>query len=148
MQRQITKSSASGEHRAIPRDVALPNPAEVSRWLADDPKLAELIPSVCRHMRKHMGPAVELSLEVYRDPEIDDQYLTLYVRQEHYDVSIMDRIDQARTGLMRSLARVAGRLFITTDFCPPRGNGNATQRVRGSRRHAERTRDNGRRRTR
>lgn len=148
MQRQKARASATTKEPSIPVDVVLPNPTGVSGFLAGDPQLAKLIPSVCRHVRKCLGPAVELSLEVYSDPEIDDRYLTLYVRQEHYEVSIMDQIEQARAGLMRSLARVAGRLFITTDFCPPRRDGNAIQRVRGTRRHAEATRGNGRRRAR
>ncbi len=86
---------------------------------------------ICKRARKHFRPDVELSLEVYRDPEIDDEYLTLYVRQSEYDLTIMDRIDEVREQLAALLNHVSGSLLITTDFCPPRGSmGNGAMRAR------------------
>src|SRR5262245_7790258 len=120
MQRHRANAGVPMLRPSMAGNVILPKRAAVSRFLETDSQLAEMLPGVCRQVRASLGAAVELSLELYKDPEIDDQYLTLYVRQHGYDVSIMDRIDAVRDDLAPVLNRLANRLLITTDFCPPR----------------------------
>ncbi len=120
MQRQRATNGAAVLKPAGAGNIVIPKRAAVLRYLAGDPQLADLVPQVCRSARQQFGPEVELSLELYQDPEIDDRYLTLYVRQNPYEASIKDRIDAVREALAHLLDRVAGRLLITTDFCPPR----------------------------
>ena len=98
--------------------VLVPDEPAVDRYLGSYPSLAVALPAICAHVRKQLGDAVELSLELYRDPEIDDSFLALYVRQETYDASVMDRIQAAREPL--DLASGEGCLLVTTDFRPPR----------------------------
>jgi hypothetical protein len=59
---------------------------------------------------------------MYRDPEIDDRYLTLYVRLEKYDSGVPERIDAVRRQFEQKLEQVSGDFLLTTDFRPPRGN--------------------------
>jgi hypothetical protein len=99
--------------------VVVPNPEDVASYLSLYPHLAAVLPEVCDDVRAAMGGGVELSLEVYRDPEIDHSFLALFVRQEHYDGSIMDRIEAARAPLEDRLAG-DGCLLVTTDFCRPK----------------------------
>ncbi|MDQ1327006.1 MAG: hypothetical protein QG641_286, partial [Candidatus Poribacteria bacterium] len=56
----------------------------------------------------------------YRDPEIDDQYLTLYVRQSKYEETIMDKIEEIRLPYSDELADKTGYLLLTTDFQFPK----------------------------
>jgi hypothetical protein len=65
---------------------------------------------------------VELALEVYKAPEIDDRYLTLYIRQEKYQSGIIDRIEAVTSQFMAQLEAASGYLLITTDFRRARGN--------------------------
>ena len=140
MQRQRTTNGVAALRPASAGNIVIPKRAAVLRYLKDDPQLANLVPDICRAARHQLGPEVELSLELYQDPEIDDRYLTLYVRQNPYEASIKDRIDAMREALAHILDRVAGRLLITTDFCPPRrGHGNAAQRVRATGRSTQTT---------
>lgn len=83
--------------------------------------LADRLPEVCEALRKEFGSEAELAVELYRDPEISDHYLTIYVRLDSYDGETMARIDRASARFERRLARSSGYLLMTTDFRPPRG---------------------------
>lgn len=65
---------------AVSADVTVPNQQAVECYLADHSALQSLLPLICERVRAEFGGDVELSLELYRDPEIDDQYVTLFVR--------------------------------------------------------------------
>lgn len=56
----------------------------------------------------------ELSLELYIDPEIDDNYLTLYIRKNHYEEDFMSTIDSIR----RIFDDIEPYVCVTTDFQP------------------------------
>jgi hypothetical protein len=58
---------------------------------------------------------------MYSDPELADEYLTLYVRQEEYSADIMDRIDAIAAKHLAELDGANGHLLLTTDFRRPRG---------------------------
>lgn len=62
----------------------------------------------------------EVSVELFSEPDEDDEYLTLYVRQEEYQDDLLDRIDAVRRQLRTSLVANMSRVFLTTDFQPPR----------------------------
>lgn len=103
-------------------NVLVPNRASVNQYLSAHPMLSDLLSSVCRTVRQAFGPCAELSLEMYRDPEIDDRYLTLYVRLEKYDSGVPERIDAVRRQFEQKLEQVSGDFLLTTDFRPRRGN--------------------------
>ena len=83
--------------------------------------LVKLLPAVCCKARHLFGSDNELSLELYKDPEFEDRYLTLYMRQEEYLPDTMDRIEAVRRQFDEALENVSGQLLITTDFRRPRG---------------------------
>jgi hypothetical protein len=83
--------------------------------------LAELLDEMCTKVSEAFGPPAELSLEIYTDPEIDDHYLTLYVRQADYPSDIIDHIDAVCINFHRRLEGSSGYFLVTTDFRRPRG---------------------------
>lgn len=102
--------------------VLMPNRRGVVSYLALFPRLGKLLPKICGQVRLSLGPEVELSLELYQDLEIDDRYLTLYVRQDHYDANTIKRIESLREQTNPKLELVPGYFLLMTDFRRPRGN--------------------------
>jgi hypothetical protein len=102
-----------------PSRVLVPTPREVAAYLKGYPQLGRLLPEFCMRVRKTLGPDVELSLEIYSDPEIDDRYLTLYARQPTYDPGLLRRIEALRQQTNPQLERVPGYLLLMTDFRRP-----------------------------
>jgi hypothetical protein len=99
--------------------VVIPKQKEVADYLADNGGLARLLPDICRDVRAAFGPKVELSLQLYRDPEIDDRYLTLYVRQEKYDQDILKQIEAVSKAFDDRLQEAPGYFLLATDFRRP-----------------------------
>jgi hypothetical protein len=102
--------------------IILPNPRDIAAYLAAHPQLARLLPNIGGEVRQAFGPEVELSLELYKDPEIDDRYLTLYVRKESYEPDILDRLQLVSGRFNHTLEEVSGYFLLATDFSRPRGS--------------------------
>ena len=96
-------------------------PAEVEDYLSDHPELGAVLHEICAAVRAEFGVAAELSLNMYSDPEVQDFYLSLCVRQHKYTSDIMDRIEAVANPFMATLDHLPGHLLITTDFHRPRG---------------------------
>src|ERR1700730_13977472 len=79
--------------RLAAQNILVPNQEEIAPYLDEHAPLGKLLPKICAKLRQEFGKEVELSLELYKDPEIDDRYLSLYVRLEKYDADILQRID-------------------------------------------------------
>ena len=101
--------------------VLVPKEPEVMGYLGAFSQLAAVLPEICRRVRAGLGQNVELSLELYKDPEVDDRYLTIYVRQKNYDSEIIKRIDKVSERFDDLLEKVSSFLLLTTDFRRPRG---------------------------
>lgn len=69
-------------------------------------------------VRSHFGEDVQLLLDVYNDPEIDDQYLQLRVRAIDYSSEFMNLIDAVDSLTGPILHHGTGRILLTTDFAP------------------------------
>ncbi|MFO0969946.1 MAG: hypothetical protein U0793_30705 [Gemmataceae bacterium] len=102
--------------------VVIRDAGEVSSYLGQHPELRKLLPSICAEVRAALGKDVELSLEVYNDPEIDDRYVTLYVRESRYEADILDRLQKISDGFNHRLEDIPGYFLLTTDFSRPRGS--------------------------
>ena len=100
-------------------DVVIPRPAEVRGYLLRFPDIVGVARSAAIAASRRLGAKAQLSLELYRDPEIADEYLTIYVRQERYDDSILETIDEISATHEEALAAKSGWLLVTTDFGPP-----------------------------
>jgi hypothetical protein len=101
--------------------VTTKRPEELEEYLADHADLAAAIDDVCSAVRAAFGAEAELALELYNDPEVDDRYVTLYVRQHQYLPDFMDWIESVADPFRAHLDSLSGHLLITTDFRRPRG---------------------------
>jgi hypothetical protein len=72
--------------RLAKHGVLLPEAQDVVAYLAEHSQLTRLLPNIAAQVRQAFGPQVELTLELYKDPEI--------VRKEHYKSDILDRLQQ------------------------------------------------------
>ena len=99
--------------------IIVPHPDEVRDYLSRYQDMFDLLLSVCKKTLERFRTNTELSLEVYHDPEIEDEYLTLYVRQEDYDEHILDVIEDICAQYETERANSSGWLLVTTDFSPP-----------------------------
>jgi hypothetical protein len=96
--------------------VLMPQEADVRSYLALHPDVTEAVEGICRSARLEFGPNAALILGVYQDPEIDDQYLSLYVRLESYPPDVLDRIREVSAAHDDAMADKSGFLLVTTDF--------------------------------
>ena len=112
-----TKAIFSG----LLKQVLIPCRDEVCEYFYWHPGIVEPVCFACGLARKQLGPNVELSLEVYHDPEIEDEHLVLYVRQESYSLAdnIMERINQIEDECADRLVGTSREFLITTDFRVP-----------------------------
>lgn len=99
--------------------IVIPDPRDVVKYLAPHRRLAAVLPAVCEQARREFGPDAELILKVYRDPEIDDRHLTLYVRVADYQDSIIPRLDRVTEPFEEELCNNSGFLLVSTDYHPP-----------------------------
>jgi hypothetical protein len=104
--------------------IALANEAEITTYLAAHPDLANVVPSVGARVREEFGKDAQLTLRLYRDPEIDDRYLSLNVRLLGYDDHTMERIDRVSEPFDEQLCDASGYLLVTTDFRAAEANRN------------------------
>lgn len=68
--------------------------------------------------REKFGENSQISVELYRDPEFDDQYISIYVRQDSYDDDILEQIEEVCSEYEEALSDTSGWLLVTTDFKP------------------------------
>ena len=88
-------------------------------YLAEHPDVRQPLMTAWNAALEEFHADAEISVEVFSEPDEDDEYLTLYVRQEEYQDDILDRIDAVRMQLRRSPTANIGRILLTTDFQPP-----------------------------
>ena len=88
-------------------------------YLAKHPDVRKPLMEVWDTALEEFRTDAEISIEVFSEPDGDDEYLTLYVRQEEYQDDVLDRIDAVRAQLRRSPTANTGRVLLTTDFQPP-----------------------------
>jgi hypothetical protein len=99
--------------------VLIPQPAQVRDYLSHFIDLTRIVRSVCKLAIDQFSGTAQLSLEVYGDPEIEDTYLVLYIRQSHYTEDILKSIKDLRAEYEVDLIDTSGWFLVTTDFRPP-----------------------------
>jgi len=100
--------------------VAFPCAADVRDYVLRHEDMVDLVASACQIASTRFGKTSRLYLEVYHDPEIEDEYLTLYIRQKEYDATFLDQIGAVRAEYEENLAGKSGWFLVTTDFRPAR----------------------------
>jgi hypothetical protein len=113
--------------------VRIKNTDKVKKYLMKFSDILDLVTKVVSIAKKHF-PESQLVLTLYEDPEIDDQYLVVYVRMKKYDKSVMERVREARkeygedlidrikkaeSEFLGDLVDKKGNIFLTTDFQEP-----------------------------
>lgn len=106
--------------RLAPFDVEIAHPDEVEEYLMAHPELGSAIVGIAARLREVFGPSDELALERYQDPEDQDRFLALYVRQRQYEAGILRRIEVVASEFSAALESSSGHLLVTTDFRCPR----------------------------
>jgi hypothetical protein len=96
-----------------------PNPVEVIDYLQKHRGLYDTTLLACILAEEEFGARAQISLELYKDPEIDDQYLTIYIRQNEYESDIIEKIDAVCRDYAPAMTGDSGYILVTTDFHPP-----------------------------
>ena len=96
--------------------IEIPAALEIRDYLLRFPRLGIVIPSIARIVREKVGPETQLSLEMYRDPEIQDEYLVLLARRAVYQPEFLQTLDELSSQAADILPLESGWLVITTDF--------------------------------
>jgi hypothetical protein len=92
---------------------------DVYEYLLRFPDMIEVVEQAVLAARRCCKEA-ELQLEVYRDPEGEDEHLVLYARFTAYDENVMVRIRAARDQYRHLLRGKSGWFILTTDFQQPK----------------------------
>ena len=101
------------------QNVLIPFPDAIRNYLLQHFDMLKLLPLVCKIAIDRVGASSQLSLEVYHDPEIHDEYLTLYIRRPDYDESVSKLIEEVSSECQEHLSDSTGWLLVTTDFRAP-----------------------------
>jgi hypothetical protein len=105
-----------------PAQIVVSDRRGVNKYVKAHPSLHRQLNDLFELARQTFGPDAELALSVYRDPDIDDQYLTLYVRLEQYTPDVLDHIESLNHALGDSQKGANGHILMTTDFRRPEGS--------------------------
>lgn len=106
--------------RSIMGLIKIKQPTEIRRFLLSYPDLTSFLPDICYATIMEFAADAQVSLEIYRDYEIDESSLNLYIRQHKYDNAILDRIDKLLLPFEEILSKSNGWINITTDFNSPK----------------------------
>ena len=109
----------------LTQKVFILEPSQVRKYLIRHFDLTRILRSTCKVALARLGMTSQLALEVYRDPEIGDAYLTLTIRQHHYTKDILNQIEDLRAEYEVDLADSTGWFLVSTDFQPPLSPENA-----------------------
>jgi len=98
--------------------IDIPQIDDVVEYLLEFPDMILTTERIARRVCRELYNSAQLSLEVYRDPEIEDRYLVLYARFPKYDESTIEKIEAVENEYIDLLVGKRGWLLLTTDFRP------------------------------
>ena len=101
-------------------EILIPDMDDVKNYLLNYPDIIDLIIPICELVKEKFKHPAQVLLEVYHDPEIVDEYISIEIRQRKYDESVMKRIKEIRPDYNDKLIDKEGWIFVTTDFRQPR----------------------------
>ncbi len=100
--------------------VVIPRPGEIREYLLRFPDIISILPCICFHTAMEFTTNDQISLELFRDRESEDRYLTLNIRQNTYAKDIMKQLERIWLNFESEIAKSKGWINITTDFRSPR----------------------------
>jgi hypothetical protein len=101
-------------------EILIPDMDDVTNYLIHFPDIIGLIIPICILVNEKFKPPTQVSLEVYHDPEIVDEYIFIEIRQKNYDRSVMKRIEEIGSEYEKSLIDKEGWIVVSTDYRQPR----------------------------
>ncbi|HMW40667.1 MAG TPA: hypothetical protein PKD57_14765 [Saprospiraceae bacterium] len=99
-----------------PLGVLIPEPDQVKSYLSQYPSLAEKLPDICAKVKTIPQNPAELSLEVKKRIESQEEVFTLYVRPSQYDDQLFNKLLDAMDEFGEWLSTQEGWIYVTTDF--------------------------------
>lgn len=99
--------------------IEITHPAEVFDYILLNPGLDLVTMYACILTKDEFRHDATITLDLYQDPESDDRYLTIYVRQKEYDPNIIARMDRICDEYEPALRDQSGWLLLTTDYGLP-----------------------------
>lgn len=103
------------------KNIGLPDPSGIHDYLIEYPNIIDFVEPVANMVAEYFDRNSQISLEVYHDPEIDDSYLVIYVRQNPYSEDIIELIDEINELIAHNLScDLSGWISVTTDFDFPK----------------------------
>jgi hypothetical protein len=100
------------------KHISIPEPTLVRRYLMDHIDLLDIVVITSSAVAARFSENAQLLLTVYCDPEIQDKYLTLYVREAEYQDDFLDTLHAVYADYAARLAGKSGWFQVTTDFVP------------------------------
>lgn len=100
-------------------DIEIAHPAEVLDYILQNPGIDLVTMYACLLTKDEFRHDAAITLDLYQDPESDDHYLTIYVRQKEYDPNIIARMDRICDEYEPALRGQSGWLLLTTDYKSP-----------------------------
>src|SRR5689334_14954125 len=95
---QAAAGVAETIERALPPEITVPRPEVVATYVGKHPDMLDIVTSLAADLVREFGrEPVQIELDQYDDPEIDDHYLTFTVRLPIYPEDIhlfMDHLDR------------------------------------------------------
>jgi len=101
-------------------EIPIPDSEDVRNYLLHFPDIIDLIIPICKLVKEKFKHPTQISLEVYHDPEIIDEYITIEIRQNKYDESVRKRIKEIRAKYENELTDRNGWVTVITDYRQPR----------------------------
>jgi hypothetical protein len=104
---------------ALPPEIVVTRPGEIVIYLRQHPDLIPIVGELAAALvEEFRGERSEIEFALYLDPEIDEQYLVLYVRLPEYDDGFIRRLKAVLRPFDDRRAKVDGWLVVTSDFEP------------------------------
>ena len=90
----------------------------VENYLLDHIRVIPVLKQSVQIISEKLKSADQLILDLYQDPEYDDEFLVIYARQRKYNDDFIEQIEQTRKEYQYLLPNT-NDIFLTTDFQPP-----------------------------
>ena len=100
--------------------ISLPDVQSVTSYITAHPDTGPLLEQLASKLSVSFGNSADVTLEVYCDPEIDDRYLTFYLRKPDLSPSDLELIDHISEEFSPGLATTSGWVVVIPDFRPSR----------------------------
>ncbi len=90
--------------------------SDIKDYLYSHPDMVNFVKRISETTRDYFGDSAYLTLELYKDPEIDDKYLTLLINDRNAPGLILDKIYKIIEGYEKDFSELSGWLMLGPDY--------------------------------